>query len=61
MGSCIVYKFQWNKVADKESRKLRDNLEWSLKEKFFEKTVRNFGPATIDLFESRVNFKVNRY
>ena len=50
-----------NKVADKESRKLRDNLEWSLKEKFFEKIVGNFGPVTIDLFASRVNCKVNRY
>ena len=25
-----------NKVADKESRKIRDNLEWTLKEKHFE-------------------------
>ena len=50
-----------NKVADKESRKLRDNLEWLLKEKFFEKIVVNFGPVTIDLFASRVNFKVNWY
>ena len=50
-----------NKVADKESRKLRDNLEWSLKEKLFEKIVGNFGPETIDLFASRVNCKVNRY
>ena len=37
------------------------NLEWSLKEKFFEKIVGNFGPVTIDLFASRVNCKVNRY
>ena len=49
------------KVADKESRKLRHNLEWSLKEKFFEKTVENFGPVTTDLFASRVNCEVNRY
>ena len=32
-----------NKAADKESRKLRGNLEWSLKEKLFEKIVGNFG------------------
>ena len=38
-----------NKVADKESRELRDNLEWSLKEKFFETIVGNFGPVTTDL------------
>ena len=49
-----------NKVADKESRKLRDNLEWSLKKEFFEKIVENFDPVTIDLFASRVNCKVNR-
>ena len=50
-----------NKVADKEFRKLRDNLESSLKEKFFRKIVGNFGLVTIDLFASRVNCKVNRY
>ena len=50
-----------NKVADKESRKLRDKLEWSLKEKLFEKIVENFDPVTIDLFASRVNCKINRY
>ena len=38
-----------NKAADKESRKLRDNLEWSLKEKLFEKIVANFDQVTIDL------------
>ena len=37
------------------------NLEWSLKEKFFEKIVGGFGPVTIDLFASRVNCKVHRY
>ena len=50
-----------NKVADKESRKLTDNLEWSLKDKLFEKKVGNFDPVTIDLFASCVNYKVNRY
>ena len=40
---------------------MRDNLEWSLKEKLFEKIVRNFGPVTIDLFASCVSCKVNRY
>ena len=50
-----------NKVADKESRKLRDNLEWSVKEKLFDRIVPNFGPVITDLFASRVNCKVNRY
>ena len=48
------------KVADKESRKLRDNLGWSLKEKFFEKIVGSFGPVTTDLSASCVNCNVNR-
>ena len=60
-GSMYCISSSRNKVADKESRKLRDNLEWSLKEKLFEKIVGNFGPVTIDLFASRVNCKVNRY
>ena len=50
-----------NKVVDKESRKLRDSLEWPLKEKFFQKIKGNFGQVTTDLFASRVNCKVNRY
>ena len=50
-----------NKVADKESSKLRDNLEWLLKEKLFGKIVGNLGPVTSDLFASRVNCKVNQY
>ena len=50
-----------NKVAGKESRKLRDDLEWSLNKIFFEKIVGNFGPVTIDLFASHVSCKVNRY
>ena len=50
-----------NKAADKESRKLRDNLEWSLKEKFFEKIVGNFGPVTTDLLASSVNCKASLY
>ena len=50
-----------NKVADKESRKLRDNLEWSLEGKFFRKIVGKFGPVTIDLLASRVNCKVHLY
>ena len=46
-----------NKAAEKESRKLRDNLEWSLKGKLFEKIVENFDPVTTDLFANRVNVK----
>ena len=39
-----------NKVGDKESWKIRDNLEWSLKAKYFETQSREFGEFTIDLF-----------
>ena len=61
MGPCIVsyIRSSRNKVADKESRKLTDNLELSLKEKFFQKIVGKFGPVTTDLFPSRVNCKVS--
>ena len=50
-----------NKVADKESRKIRDNLEWTLKEKHFENLNREFGEFTIDLFATRINSKCRRY
>ena len=50
-----------NKVADKESRKLRDNLEWTLESAIFLKIVNTFGPVTIDLFASRINAKVECY
>ena len=50
-----------NKVADKESRKIRDNLEKSLKDKHFENLNREFGEFTIDLFATRINSKCRRY
>ena len=53
-------QFQSRNQVDKESRKLRDNLEQSLKEKLFEKIAGN-GPVTTDLFASWVNCKVNQY
>ena len=50
-----------NKVADKESRKIRDNLEWSLRNKYFEDLNREFGEYTIDRFATRINSKCRRY
>ena len=50
-----------NKVADEESRKIRDNLEWTLKEKNFENLNREFGEFTIDLFATKINSKCRRY
>ena len=49
-----------NKVADAESRKLRDNLEWSLHDTLFEKIIAKFGKPDIDLFASKANFKVDK-
>ena len=50
-----------NKVADAESRKLRDNLEWSLHDMLFEKIIAKFGKRDTDLLASRANFKVDKY
>ena len=49
------------KVADTESRKLRDKLEWSLHDTLFEKIIAKFGKPDIDLFASRANFRVDKY
>ena len=47
-----------NVVADKESRKLRNNLEWSLQTPVFDKIRLVYGPVTTDLFTSRINARV---
>ena len=50
-----------NVVADKESRKLRNNLEWSLQTPIFDKIRSVYGPVTTDLFTSRINARVWRF
>ena len=52
-----------NVVADKESRskKLRNNLEWSLQTSIFDKIRLVYGPVTIDIFASQINAKVGRF
>ena len=52
-----------NVVADKEyrSRKLRNNLEWSLQTPIFDKIRLVYGPVTIDTFASQINAKVGRF
>ena len=50
-----------NVVADKESRKLRNNLEWSLQTPIFDKIRLFYDPVTIDLLASRINAKVGRF
>ena len=37
-----------NKVAEKESRKIIDNFEWTLKDKYFENLNREFGEFTVN-------------
>ena len=48
-------------MADEESRKLRNNLEWSLQTPIFDKIRSVYGPVTIDLFTSRINARVWRF
>lgn len=48
-----------NRLADKESRKFRDNLEQTLKKHMFQK--KKIGTVTINLFASNINHKVEMY
>ena len=50
-----------NKVADKGSRKLRNNLEWFLQTPTFDKSKLVYGSVTIFLFASRGNARVGRF
>jgi hypothetical protein len=50
-----------NVVADKESRELDGSTEWSLNTEVFEDINRLWGPFQIDLFASRLNYKVTVY
>ena len=50
-----------NVLADKASRVFSDNTEWALSMEIFENVAEVFGPFDIDLFASRLNYKVNYY
>ena len=50
-----------NKIADFESRNIKDNLEWALKDHIFNKIKRKLGQPNIDLFASRGNHKVKTF
>ena len=50
-----------NRDADKESRVLHENLEWAISGKLFKKICKSFGTPDVDLFASRMNFKVEKY
>ncbi|MCP3932071.1 MAG: hypothetical protein GY705_23610 [Bacteroidetes bacterium] len=47
--------------ADKESRSIHDNMEWTLNQSLFDKIVGNFGTPEVDLFASRLNHKLPSY
>ena len=50
-----------NTEADKESRVLKGSTEWSLSQKVFNTIKEHWGMFDIDLFASRLNFKVPLY
>ena len=47
-----------NVEADEASRVFQDDLEWTLADSWFQRICRRFGIPTMDLFASRLNFKV---
>ena len=50
-----------NVDADTESRKTKSSTEWSLHSDVFADTNKMWGPFHVDLFASRLNFKVSAY
>jgi len=50
-----------NTVADKKSRVFHNNTEWSLSDDIFSSIIDKWGVPDIDLFASRLNFKVKPY
>ena len=47
--------------ADKPSRNFNDNFEWELNGKVFDKLCNIWSKPTVDLFASRLNFKVEHF
>ena len=50
-----------NEEADFISRHFTDNTEWTLNQHIFEKICESWGFPDVDLFASRLNFKVDAY
>ena len=50
-----------NVEADILSRKINDNIEWTLDQDSFDDICIKFGNPSIDLFASRINKKLPRY
>ena len=50
-----------NLTADRESRKIRDETEWSLNDSLFNKIQSLRVDLDIDLFASRLNYKISKF
>ena len=50
-----------NNLADFKSRNINPNLEWKLSVGMFKLICEKFGSPQIDLFASRLNFKVDKF
>ena len=50
-----------NVEADEASRVFKDELEWTLQDSWFRKICDQFGEPMMDLFASRLNFKVKMF
>ena len=50
-----------NKVGDKESWKIRDNLEWSLRQNILKLKAENLGNLLLIFFATRINSKCRWY
>ena len=60
LSACHIPGVQ-NSEADTESRKFNESTEWSLDSVVFDSILALWGPFQIDLFASRLNFKVANY
>lgn len=50
-----------NIVADRESRTISEETEWSLEQDYFVRIQSHFGPFDIDLFAASINAKCSRF
>ena len=50
-----------NTLADFRSRTFDDTTEWSIPDHLFVNITKMFGSPTVDMFASRINYKVSRY
>ena len=48
-------------LADKESRKKHSDTEWKLNSELFGRIATLWGPVSIDLFASRLNYRLKPF